>query len=386
MSEYQYYEFQAVDRPLTTAEMQKLRQVSSRATITPGRFVNEYHWGDFKGDAFAWMERYFDAFLYLANWGTRELMLRLPRRLLDLDAARLYCVADDAASASPSGEHVILSFTSDCDGCDEVDGGEGWLGSLLPVRAEIASGDHRALYLAWLLCVEAGEADDDEPEPPVPPGLKRLTAAQAAFAEFLRVEEDLVAAAAERSPEPAEASDDEIGGWIAAQGEAEKTAWLVDVARGAEGSVRAELVRRFRASRRPAGARLEAPRTAGELLLAAERRAEKRKRATAERAARAKAAAEQQKAAARARYLDELATREEETWARVDQLIARKQAGPYDEAAALVAALHELGLRDGRAAGVRARIEELRTAHRRKPGFLQRLAKAIPWSPSSLAP
>jgi hypothetical protein len=28
------------------------------------------------------MERYFDAHLYLANWGTRELMLRLPKRVL----------------------------------------------------------------------------------------------------------------------------------------------------------------------------------------------------------------------------------------------------------------------------------------------------------------
>jgi hypothetical protein len=25
-----------------------------------------------------WMERYFDAFLYLANWGTHRIALRLP--------------------------------------------------------------------------------------------------------------------------------------------------------------------------------------------------------------------------------------------------------------------------------------------------------------------
>ena len=29
------------------------------------------------------MERYFDSHLYLTNWGTRELMLRLPSRVLD---------------------------------------------------------------------------------------------------------------------------------------------------------------------------------------------------------------------------------------------------------------------------------------------------------------
>jgi hypothetical protein len=69
MSEFQYYEFQAIDRPLTSAEMAELRKYSTRARITPTSFVNDYQWGDFKGNQDAWMERYFDAFLYLANWG-----------------------------------------------------------------------------------------------------------------------------------------------------------------------------------------------------------------------------------------------------------------------------------------------------------------------------
>ncbi|HEX9986359.1 MAG TPA: hypothetical protein VGF69_24085 [Thermoanaerobaculia bacterium] len=78
MSEYQYYEFQALDRRLTAAEMARLRFFSTRARITPTSFVNEYEWGDFKGDEDAWMEKYFDAFLYFANWGTRVFRLRLP--------------------------------------------------------------------------------------------------------------------------------------------------------------------------------------------------------------------------------------------------------------------------------------------------------------------
>ncbi len=39
MSEYQYYEFQAIDRPLTEQEMRELRAYSTRANITPTRFV-----------------------------------------------------------------------------------------------------------------------------------------------------------------------------------------------------------------------------------------------------------------------------------------------------------------------------------------------------------
>lgn len=54
MSEYQYYEFQALDRPLTKREMRELRKYSTRATITDTRFVNHYEWGNFKGDTSVW--------------------------------------------------------------------------------------------------------------------------------------------------------------------------------------------------------------------------------------------------------------------------------------------------------------------------------------------
>jgi hypothetical protein len=84
MSEYQYYEFLAIDRPLDERQRAELRALSTRARITATSFINEYHWGDFRGNPAALMERYFDAFLYLANWGTRRLMIRLPRGLLDL--------------------------------------------------------------------------------------------------------------------------------------------------------------------------------------------------------------------------------------------------------------------------------------------------------------
>lgn len=84
MSEYQYYEFLAIDRPLDEQQQTAVRTLSSRARITATSFTNEYHWGDFRGDPRAMMERYYDAHLYLANWGTHQVMLRLPRTVLDL--------------------------------------------------------------------------------------------------------------------------------------------------------------------------------------------------------------------------------------------------------------------------------------------------------------
>ena len=43
MSEFQYYEFLPVDRPLTAEEMAELRALSTRATIPPVSFTNQYN-------------------------------------------------------------------------------------------------------------------------------------------------------------------------------------------------------------------------------------------------------------------------------------------------------------------------------------------------------
>ena len=83
MSEYQHYEFQAIDRPLDQAAQDVLRSISSRARITATSFTNHYEWGDLKGDPRKFMERWFDLHLYLANWGTRRLTLRVPARFVN---------------------------------------------------------------------------------------------------------------------------------------------------------------------------------------------------------------------------------------------------------------------------------------------------------------
>src|SRR5437667_6092917 len=109
MSEYQYYEFRAIDRPLTQKEMRELRALSTRAEITPTSFTNEYHWGDFKGDPRKLIEKYFDAFLYYANWGTLWCMFRLPRETADLAAWKKFEV-EDGIAVSRKGSFVIVEI------------------------------------------------------------------------------------------------------------------------------------------------------------------------------------------------------------------------------------------------------------------------------------
>ncbi len=126
MSEYQYYEFQAVDQPLNTQQIGELRALSTRATITATRFQNEYQWGDFRGDPVVLMRRYFDAFVYVANWGTRELMLRLPRRLLEIATVSRYC-SGDSLQAWTTPDHVVVAVRSTDEPDEDFDGGEGWM-------------------------------------------------------------------------------------------------------------------------------------------------------------------------------------------------------------------------------------------------------------------
>ena len=47
----------------------------------------------------------------------------------------------------------------------EWDEAESRLASLVPLRSDLMRGDHRAMYLGWLLAVQFQEIPDDAPEP-----------------------------------------------------------------------------------------------------------------------------------------------------------------------------------------------------------------------------
>ena len=271
MSEYQYYEFQAVDRPLTPEQIAALRAYSSRAQITASSFIVEYSYGDFKGNPEKWLEQYFDAFLYLANWGSHHLMLGLPIKLIDPETIKLYCV-DQSLSCHSKGDKVILTFQSK-DEEGEWAEGEGWLASLLPIRADLISGDYRALYLGWLGAIESGEIDDDELEPPVPAGIGTLNASLDRLADFLRLSRDLIAAAAEANPgeQASGLSQEEFGKWILSLPNQEKDMLLLRLVEGDNPHRLAELRQQARRELRGDIKPVKGPRrTAGQIRERAE--------------------------------------------------------------------------------------------------------------------
>jgi len=101
-------------------------------------------------------------------------------------------------------------------------------GPLLAARGELATGDLRLLYLGWLLKVQLGELDEDdedladEAEPPVPAGLRELSDSLASVAQFLKIDDDLIAVAAKASAPLVSVSDDGIADWVTTLSASEK--------------------------------------------------------------------------------------------------------------------------------------------------------------------
>lgn len=90
MSEYQYYEWQTIDRPLSATEQVAVGKLSSHIEVTSTRAWVEYHWSGFKHNPKQILAQYFDAFLYYANWGSQRLAFRFPVGLLDENALQPY--------------------------------------------------------------------------------------------------------------------------------------------------------------------------------------------------------------------------------------------------------------------------------------------------------
>lgn len=378
MAEYQYYEFLAIDRPLDARQLAELRALSTRARISPSRFVNTYQWGDFRGDPRALMTQYFDAFLYTANWGTRRLMLRLPSRLLDPSIARRYCHTD-SASAWAAGKIVILDLSrEDQDGSwEDEEYGEESLGSIIPARAELATGDLRLLYLAWLLSVESGELADDDAEPPIPPGMAALNAPLRSLAAFLRLDEDLIAVAAEASEEQKDSSPSpqELKRWVAVLPARERDALLVRLVLGDDVHLRTELLRRSHGESTDVPQHRE-PRTVAELRDAAAARRVERERLAAIERARKRAGRERDAALARDKRLEELALHDEQAWGQVDASIATKKPAGYDSAVELLSDLRAVSERKGRPEAFAKRFAQLREQHLKKSSLLDRFDRA----------
>jgi len=370
--EYQYYEFQAIDHRLTKAEQDEIKKLSSRVAPTAFRAVFTYSHGDFRGDPLTVLQKYFDALLYMANWGSYQLAFRFPKSAFNPKALEPYC-DQESIEVSTVGQYVILNIA-----INEEEGGEWieeenrWLTNLLPLRQAILQGDYRVLYLTWLkvsaIASEAGYLETDPVEPPVPPNLQTLDPTLQSFVEWVNLDPDLVTAAGQASllqeipPEP-------FQDWIEALSESEKNDLLLEFITNESTSstqLQARLRQKFAQSSPDFSTTIRG-----------DRRQFSQIQAKATEICFARKAQEQAEAKAkRQQYLKSLKPREAKLWDTIHELIARKQASSYDQVVQHLIDLRDLAELEGNTKLFQTRLWQIENNHANLPGLLRRMREA----------
>ncbi len=359
MSEYQYVAFRAIDRPVSAKNLEYMRRQSSRAEVTARSFENEYHYGDFGGDALEMLRRGYDIHLHYANFGIRKLLIRFPHGLPDDDAAKPY-FADSMLryEKDKQGQGGILCIQpyhepGDLEDLWEMDE---MIDKLEPLRAEILDGDLRPLYLAHLAMACDGEHDPEQTkESPVPAGLEKPTPAQLALMELYGLSDAFIAAAAQDSPRLAGQIDlrSQHADWLQRQSQADKDAWLAQLMADPQSSVSTEIQAAFRKNRKtPAWPTIHRGRTIAELQAAAAEVQQKADRKSAEKAARQKA-----------KRLADMAADPQRTLHETESLVKQRTGEAYRQIGELLAELRDSLINTDRAGLAEKQAQKLKREH-----------------------
>ena len=365
MSEYQYYEFQAIDRPLTQEERAAICELSSRVKPTATTASFNYSYGNFRGDPKQVLARYFDIMYYITNWGTQQLMFRFPTSLINRETIELYCI-DNYISLSFAGDWAILDWEfSQEEGFNDWIEGEGILSELIGLRQEILQQDYRGLYLAWLKAIDLSEGyidiDKTQLEPSLPPGLGQLSAAQKAFTEIFELDEHLLNVACASSGKLTTISEQTWQQAISQLSASERQDFLLRLAKG-EHNLSAKLKQKLSQLIPTSAASNQPRRTIQELLEAAAeegKKAEKRRQQEAE--------------AKRIEELQTLAKREAQVWQQVESLIQKAQSKSYDEAVKLLVKLRDLAEYQNRLPVFQERLNRIYEQYSNRSGLKRRL-------------
>jgi hypothetical protein len=379
MSEYQYYEFLAIDKPLTATEKSAIGQLSSRVKPTASSASFTYSYGDFPGNEIEVLAKYFDMMYYIANWGTQQLAFRFSKALIDRKAIEPYCV-EDAISLEFSGAWAILNwkfYTEDGFGWIEEE--QNILADLAGLRQEILQQDYRGLYLAWLKTLTSsgdnvGEINTSELEPPVPPGLSQLSSAQIAFVDAFELSENLLLAAAETSGEPNIIADRDFQQSIAQLPRKECDTYLWRLLQG-ESNLSAKLKQQLSKSIATIPVTIQPQRSIEQIFQAESEIAYLGKRRQKEVEDLAKIRQQEAARVKRQQDLKALAPRESQAWEEVDLLINKATAKTYDLAVELLDRLRDLAAERDNLIPFQRRLDRVYENYGRRAILIKRLQR-----------
>lgn len=372
MSEYQYYEFVAVDGPISDEGMRYAEGCSSRADVSRVHWRNEYNFGDFGGSVDRLLQ-YYDAHFYIANWGTVRFAVALPEGVLDRDAALPYVRGhkqyENTLTIKNNGARTILWWER-----NEEDGwgwteGEGIISRLVGIREELMRRDYRALLLGWLADFFPDDWQDPRDRavlvPPFPSGLDRLTPALQTLLEQFPVDCDALAVAIGQAqngmPERIPISD--VLDRLPVD---DMKALLARVADGDGSRVMSELNRStYPRIDLPVGETLTCFEFAAKAIAVREARLKKE--------AKAAAAARRRAEQARKRHLECVMKRTDTIWAGLEPLMEEKIASAYDNVADQLKELRDASKQAGKESAFKDRLDVFRERYSRRPAMMRRI-------------
>ena len=373
VNDYQYLEFQAMDYPLGESEREHLRALSSTARITPSSFAADYQWEAFKGNPRSLVAHWFDLHLHVSSRGTRTLMVRLPRRLVDRARLDRFLREVRIVDVWTARDNLVVDIRDDgeegsslpFENCSTI------LPALAPLRGDLAAGDWRAFYLLWLVAVERGWLGDEAVEPL--PGIGPLNGPLETMTRLFGIDADFVRAALER-PEGSTERVAAAGRRVVAAIPHEEQAALLCRLLDDEPHVAAEVRNRLAAAVSSAmGDSLNRCRSAGQIreraeTLRVERESADAKRLVAERCRRLREAQRERKT-----RLDVARRRGVLAWREAEREINRCNAAAYDRAVDMLLDLKTVAEEDGETLGFAERLNGLCERHAGKKLFVARL-------------
>ncbi len=243
MSEFLFYDFRAIDQPLSPKEQKEVSAWSSRAKVSARKAVFTYAYGDFTVKPLVAIEKYFDSLLYWASWGNKKLIFRFPLTAINLEVLESFSFTltsydlgfDYGIKIHVRPHHVLLEFyTTNEDEEDYVDEAGKEMDQFTQIREAILTEDYRCLFLFWLHLAQTLEEHNPKliPNftlPTIPSGLKNLSAELETFVDFFGIDRFLIRAAGHFSPEPI-AIENAFAQALTQLPESEKDEWLLRLA------------------------------------------------------------------------------------------------------------------------------------------------------------
>jgi hypothetical protein len=374
MSEYQYYEFAAIDGPISEEGLRYARACSSRASVSRVRWQNTYHFGSFSGSVDTLL-KYYDAHFYIANWGTVRLGLAFPKGATAPEVLQPYLRGgesyEDTLTVKEIGERCIVCWERNEEGGYWETNGDGIIDQLIGIREELLRGDYRALFLGWLADFDPDEWRDPNDGgvmmPPIPAGLDHLSSSLETLIRHFPVDTDSLAVAA-RLSQAGTPNRIPVAAALETLSMSEMRAMLTRVAEGGGSGVMAELNRlTYPRGQPPASPAMRCIDFAAKANQAREMRQMQEAAATA--------AKRQHDAELRRQHLASVMQRAVNLWPGLDPLMDQKIASAYDQAAAQLQELRDAYAQAGDPGGFQQRLAGFRRRYSNRPAMLRRIEK-----------